>query len=173
MGFDLEAFTAFHVVLSLAGIASGLVLVAGWLAGRQFPRLTVVFLATTAATSLTGFGFPFHKILPSHIVGIISLAVLAGAVVVRRLPLPPGISALLFASNAMVALYLNVFVLIVQLFLKVPALHALAPTQTEMPFVLVQSIVFAVFGALSIVVAFKVRARHSDRRAAAGSSLSP
>jgi len=162
MGFNLETFTLFHVVLSLTGIASGLVLVVGWLTGGQFRRVTTVFLITTAATSLTGFGFPFHKLLPSHIVGIISLAVLSSAVVVRMLPLQAGISSFLFAIDAMVALYLNVFVLIVQLFLKVPALNALAPTQTEMPFVLAQGGVFVVFGAPTIVVALKTRPKQAD-----------
>ncbi len=95
-------------------------------------------------------------------VGIISLAVLSSAVVVRMLPLQAGISSFLFAIDAMVALYLNVFVLIVQLFLKVPALNALAPTQTEMPFVLAQGVVFVVFGALTIVVALKTRPKQAD-----------
>ena len=157
MGFNLETFTAFHVVLSLIGIASGLVFTFGWLSGRRFPRTTTVFLITTAATSVTGFLFPAHKLLPSHIVGIISLAVIAGAVIGRRLPLPAGAAALFFVSNGMVALYLNVFVLIVQSFQKVPALKTLAPTQTEAPFVAVQAVVFVVFAALTVVAAVKAR----------------
>jgi hypothetical protein len=157
MAWNLETFTAFHVGLSLVGIASGVVCALGWLTGRRFNGWTTVFLVTTAATSLTGFGFPFHKILPSHIVGIISLAVLAGAVVARQLPLPAGASALLFVSNAMVALYLNVFVLIVQLFQKVPALKTLAPTQSEAPFVIVQAVVLVAFGVLTVAAALKTR----------------
>jgi hypothetical protein len=157
MGLNLETFTAFHVVLSLVGIASGFVLVFGWLTGRQYNNWTTVFLVTTAATSLTGFGFPFHKLLPSHIVGIISLAVLAGAVVTRMLPMPANAAALLFVSTAMLALYLNVFVLIVQLFQKVPALKALAPTQSEPPFVIVQAVVLVAYLALSVVAVLKAR----------------
>jgi hypothetical protein len=145
------------VALSLVGIASGFVLVFGWLTGRQFNNWTTVFLVTTAATSLTGFGFPFHQLLPSHIVGIISLVVLASTVVVRRLPLPPAASAIIFVSNAMVALYLNVFVLIVQLFQKVPALKTLAPTQSEAPFVIVQAVVLVAFGVLTVAAALKTR----------------
>jgi len=157
MGLNLETFTAFHVVLSLVGIASGFVLVFGWLTGRQFNNWTTVFLVTTAATSLTGFGFPFHKLLPSHIVGIISLVVLASIVVVRRLPLPPAASTIIFVSNAMVALYLNVFVLIVQLFQKVPALKALAPTQSEPPFLIAQAVVLVAYLALSVLAVLKMR----------------
>jgi hypothetical protein len=155
MGFNLETYTALHVGLSLAGIVSGFVVAFGALAGRRFPRTTTVFLVTTAATSLTGFGFPAHKILPSHIVGIITLAVIAGVVVAERLPLPPRVSALLVVSNAMVALYLNVFVLVFQAFDKVPALRALAPTQSEPPFAIVHVVVFVLFGVLTVVAALK------------------
>jgi len=155
MIFSLETFTAFHVALSLAGIASGCVLVFGWTTGKRFDRWTTTFLVTTIATSLTGFGFPFHKLLPSHIVGIISLAVLASAIVVRMLPLPRRVADLVFVSNSMVALYLNVFVLIVQSFQKVPALKLLAPTQSEPPFVVAQAAVLALFVALTIVAALK------------------
>jgi hypothetical protein len=157
MGFNLETFTVFHVVLSLVGIASGLVCAFGWLTGRRLHNWETVFLVTTAATSLTGFGFPFHRLLPSHIVGIISLAVLAGAVVTRMLPMPANAAALLFVSTAMLALYLNVFVLIVQLFQKVPALKALAPTQSEPPFVIVQAVVLVAYLALSVVAVLKAR----------------
>jgi hypothetical protein len=157
MGFNLETFTVFHVVLSLVGIASGLVCAFGWLTGRRFHTWETVFLVTTAATSLTGFGFPFHTLLPSHIVGIISLAVLAGAVVARVLPMPANAAALIFVSTAMLALYLNVFVLIVQLFQKVPALKALAPTQSEPPFVIAQAVVLVAYLALSVVAVLKAR----------------
>jgi hypothetical protein len=157
MGFNLETFTVFHVALSLVGIASGLACAFGWLTGRRFYGWETVFLVTTAATSLTGFGFPFHKLLPSHIVGIISLAVLAGAVVARMLPMPANAAALLFVSTAMLALYLNVFVLIVQLFQKVPALNALAPTQSEPPFVIAQAVVLVAYLALSVVAVLKAR----------------
>ncbi len=166
MGFNLETFTLLHVVLSLVGIASGFVCAFGWLTGRRFDGWTTVFLVTTAATSVTGFGFPFHKILPSHIVGMLSLAVLAGAVVSRRLRLPAGASALLFVSTAMVALYFNIFVLIAQAFQKVPALETLAPTQSEPPFVIVQAVVLVVFGALTVVAARRARQRASTPLAA-------
>lgn len=155
MGFNLETYTALHVALSLVGIVSGFVVAFGSLAGRRFPRATTVFLVTTAATSLTGFGFPAQKILPSHLVGIITLPLIAGIVVCQRLPLPPRVFALIFVSNAMLVLYLNVFVLVFQAFDKVPALKAVAPTQSELPFAIVHAVVFVLFGVLTVVAALK------------------
>ena len=169
MGFNLETYTVFHVVLSLVGVASGLVCTFGWLTSRRFTNWETLFLVTTVATSITGFGFPFHKILASHVVGIISLAVLGGAVVAKMLPLPASLGAVLFVSTAMLALYLNVFVLIVQLFQKVPALKALAPTQSEPPFLIAQAVALLAYLALSVVAVLKARgpipreARRPDR----------
>jgi hypothetical protein len=141
----LTAFTAVHVVLSLVGIVSGFVVVFGMLAAKRLDGWTAVFLVTTAATSLTGFLFPFHKFLPAHATGIVSVLVLAVAIFARYGRHLAGGWRRTYAIAAVVALYLNVFVLIVQLFLKVPALHAMAPTQTETPFKLAQLAVLALF----------------------------
>jgi hypothetical protein len=147
----MTTFTIVHVVLSLAGIISRFVVVSGLIAAQRLDRWTLLFLAATAATSLTGFGFPFEHVLPSHVVGAISLLVLAVAIVARYVRHLVGAWRWMYVVGAVVALYLNVFVLIVQLFLKVPALKAIAPTQSEPPFVVAQLALLAVFIALGVV----------------------
>jgi hypothetical protein len=144
-------FTLAHVLLSLAGIGSGFIVVVGMLAAKRMAGSTMFFLATTVATSLTGFLFPFHKLLPSHIVGIISLGVLMLAIVARYLRRLAGAWRWVYVVNVVVALYLNFFVLVAQAFQKVPALKALAPTQSEAPFLVTQLIVLGVFVALAIL----------------------
>ncbi len=156
-GMSLATYTLLHVLISLAGIASGLVVVVGWVTGRARPLWTGVFLATTVATSVTGYGFPFEHLLPSHIVGAISLVVLAvaiGALYAFRLR---GAWRRVYVVAAAIALYLNVFVGVVQSFLKIPALRALAPKQTEPSFVVSQGIVFIAFVVLAIVAAVRFR----------------
>src|SRR6266550_3854360 len=128
-GMSLGTYTLVHVVISLVGIGSGFVVLYGLLTGKRLDRWTAVFLATTVATSVTGFGFPVHKLLPSHVVGTISLVVLAIAIPARYSFHLAGPWRRVYVIGAVTALYLNVFVLIVQSFLKVPALKALAPTQ--------------------------------------------
>lgn len=144
-GMTLATYTLIHVVISLVGILSGLVVLYGLLTGKRMDGLTALFLITTALTSLTGFGFPVEHLLPSHIVGIISLVVLAIAVVARYGLHMTGAWRRIYVVTAVLALYLNVFVLVVQSFLKVPALHSLAPTQTEPPFLVAQLLVMAIF----------------------------
>jgi hypothetical protein len=152
----LNALTLFHVVLSLVGIASGFAVVYGLLSSRVH-GWTNLFIWTTVATSVTGFFFPFHKFLPSHGVGILSLIVLAIAILaLYRFRLAGGWRRT-YAITAVVALYFNVFVLVAQLFLKVPSLNALAPTQSEPPFQIAQGIVLIVFVVLGIRAAMKFR----------------
>jgi hypothetical protein len=124
----LTLFTAAHVVISLAGIESGLVVVYGLITGKRFDTWTVIFLASTVATRVTGFFFPFERFLPSHAVGIVSLVVLAVAILARYTRHLAGAWRLACVISAVIALYLNVFVLIAQLFLKIPALKEIAPT---------------------------------------------
>ncbi len=150
LGMSLSTFTLVHVLISLVGIASGLLVVYGMLKGERFDGGTAIFLATTVLTSLTGFLFPFEHLLPSHIVGIISLLVLAVAIVARYPLHLEGAWRWIYVVCAVLALYLNVFVLVVQSFLKIPAVHALAPTQKEPPFLVVQLIVMAIFIVLGI-----------------------
>jgi len=153
----MSTFTLVHVVLSLIGIFSGFVVFFGLLAGNRLDGWTAIFLVTTVLTSVTGFFFPFHGFLPSHGVGIISLLVLAVAIFARYGRHLAGGWRRTYAITAMIALYLNVFVLIVQAFRKVPALEAMAPTQSEPPFKITQLVVLLIFIALTIAAAIRFR----------------
>jgi hypothetical protein len=153
-----STFTQVHVVLSLIGIGAGLIVLFGLHAGRLLDRWNLLFLVTTVATSVTGFGFPVDHLLPSHKVGIISLVILAVAIVARYGLHLAGAWRRIYVVCAAIALYLNVFVAVTQAFLKCPALTALAPKQTEPPFVVVHLVVLGLFTALTIVAARKARA---------------
>src|SRR5216110_3118587 len=133
LGMTLSTFTLVHVVISLTGIGSGLLVMYGLLIGKRLDGATATFLASTVATSVTGFGFPFDHLLPSHKVGILSLLVLALAILARYPLHLAGAWRSVYVVGATTALYLNVFVGVVQAFLKVPALTAMAPKQTEPP----------------------------------------
>ncbi len=145
MILGITTFTLIHVVLSLVGIFAGLVVAGGLVAGKRLDGWTGVFLLTTVATSVSGFGFPFVAFLPSHAVAIVSLVVLPVVIVARYFKHLTGPWRGIYVVGAMLALYLNVFVLLAQLFLRVPALIAAAPTQKDPPFVVTQLIVLALF----------------------------
>ena len=164
----MNTFTQIHVAISLAGILSGFVVVFGLITGRRLDRWTAFFLLTTVATSVTGFFFPFHGFTPAIGVGIISLIVLAGAVFARYTRRLAGAWRLLYVITALIALYLNVFVLIVQLFQKAPALKALAPTQAEPPFVVTQLIALTLFVVLAIIASRRFRIMPVTTATAAG-----
>jgi hypothetical protein len=149
LGMSISTFTLVHAILSLVGIGSGFAVVFGLLAGKRLDGWTALFLGSTAATSATGFGFPFDHLLPSHKVGIISLVALAVAILARYGLHLAGAGRWIYVVGAMLALYLNVFVAIVQAFEKVPALKALAPTQSEAPFLATQLVILALFVLLS------------------------
>ena len=152
-GMTASTFTFVHVLSSLVGIGAGFIVMSGLLARKQFNGWTTLFLVTTVATSVTGFGFPVDHLLPSHIVGIISLLVLAAAIVALYGLHLRGAWRWIYVVCAAVALYLNVFVGVVQAFLKVSALRAMAPHQTEPPFLVTQLVVLALFIPLTIVAA--------------------
>ncbi|MEJ0090219.1 MAG: hypothetical protein WDM80_10795 [Limisphaerales bacterium] len=154
----LAIFTLVHVLISLAGIFSGFGVLAGLLASKRFDRWTAFFLITTGLTSVTGFFFPFHGFTPALGTGIISLVPLAVAIFALYVRHLAGGWRKAYVINAVIALYLNVFVLIVQLFQKVPAFKELAPTQTEPPFAITQLAVLAIFIMLGIVAAIRFRA---------------
>ncbi len=161
-GMTTSAFTFLHVLLSLIGIGSGIVVMIGLLVGAPLAGWTALFLATTVATSVTGFGFPIDRLLPSHVVGshvvgLVSLAVLALVLVARYGMHLAGAWRRVYVVGAAIALYLNVFVAVVQAFLKVPALNALAPHQTEPPFLLVHGLVLALFVVLTVLAAKRFR----------------
>ena len=138
-------FTLIHVVISLVGILAGLVVLGGMIGGARLDGWTALFLETTTLTSITGFGFPAAAVTPAHVVGALSLVVLAICLAARYwMKLARGWRTA-YVVTAVVATYFNVFVLVVQLFAKTPALAKLAPTQQEPPFALTQALVLALF----------------------------
>jgi len=157
MIFGMTTFTFVHVVLSLIGIFSGFIVIVSLFAAKRLDGWTAIFLVTTVATSVTGFLFPFHCFLPSHAVGIVSLLVLAVAILARYAFHLAGAWRRTYAISAMIALYLNVFVLIAQAFQKVPSLKAMAPTQSEPPFLVTQLVVMVLFVVLTIAAARRFR----------------
>jgi hypothetical protein len=153
LGMSLPTFTLLHVIISFIAIFAGLITVFAMWSAKKPAGWTGLFLFATFLTCATGFLFPFTKVLPSHITGVICLAVLAIAVHAlysRRLA---GAWRLIYVVTASIALYLNVFVLVVQAFLKVPALKQLAPTQTEPAFAIAHALVLALFVAFGFVAA--------------------
>jgi len=150
LGMSSSAYTVLHVVISLAGIGSGLVVMFGFLSGKRLDGWTGFFLITTAFTSISGFGFPFDHLLPSHILGIMSLVILAFAIPARYVFDLAGSWRSVYVIGSALALYFNVFVLVVQSFEKVPAFKALAPTQKEPPFVIAQLCVLLIFATLTV-----------------------
>jgi hypothetical protein len=147
LGMSLSAFTMLHIIISLIGVVSGLVVLSGLLGSRAMPGLTALFLLTTILTSATGFLFPFEKLLPSHMIGILSLVLLAIACIALYVMKLAGAWRWICVVTAMIALYFNVFVLVIQSFLKVPALTALAPGNPPSGpvFAVVQGIVLLFF----------------------------
>jgi hypothetical protein len=142
---DPKMFVLIHVMLSLVGIFAGLVVVGGLMGGVRFGRWVVLFLATTALTSITGFGFPFVTILPSHIVGVLSLLALLGAIAALYWKHLEGAWRKTFVVLSVLALYLNAFVLLAQLFQKIPAMTVLGPNPTAPAFAATQTLVLVLF----------------------------
>jgi hypothetical protein len=158
MILGMTTLTLVHVVLSLIGIFSGFVVVFGLFIEKRLDSWTALFLITTAATSVTGFFFPFNGFTPADAFGITSLIVLPIAIFARYVRQVVGGWRRTYVITVMIALYLNVFVLIAQLFDKVPALKALAPTKTEQPFKATQLVVLILFVVFTIAAAKKFRA---------------
>jgi hypothetical protein len=151
LGLSVTAYTLIHVVLSLVGIITGLVVAGGLVAGTQPERWAAVFLVSTVAANATGLGFPFVHLLPSHMVATISLVVLAAVIVAHYVQHLAGRWRMTYAVGVVLATYLNVFVLVAQLFKRIPVLFVAAPTQTtEPPFALTQALVLALFIPLGI-----------------------
>jgi hypothetical protein len=153
----MSAAVLIHVLISLVGIVSGFVVLFGLITGKRLNGWTALFLATTVLTSVTGFFLPAHKILPSHIIGAISLVVLAISIYARYSRHLLGAWRTTYVVTATLALYFNVFVLVFQLFLKVPSLKALAPTQSEPPFAIAQGTVLVLFIVLGTIAVKKFR----------------
>ena len=157
LGMTLHTFAAIHVIISLIGIGSGLVVLAGLLANKVLDRWTAIFLTTTALTSVTGFLFPFKEVTPGIVLGVLSMIALALAVVARYVRHLAGAWRRTYVISSVVSLYFNIFVLVVQSFEKVPALHALAPTGKEAPFAIAQLILLAAFVVLGTMASKKFR----------------
>lgn len=166
-GMSLHAYTQLHVLISLIAISSGLIVMYGLLAAKRFDAWTSLFLGTSLLTSITGFGFPFMGVTPGIKLGIISLVILAIAYMARYARHLVGGWRATYAITAAAALYLNIFVLVVQSFEKLPALRATAPTQKKAPFAIAQIAVLVLFIGLTILA---VRRFH-PATAAPGKSL--
>jgi hypothetical protein len=144
IGMSISAFTTLHVIISLVAIALGLVWVTDLLRGRQSGPIAGLFLLTTILTSVTGFMFPASSITPAHVFGVISLVALAAAVLALYAFGLRGIRRPVYVVTAVLSLYLNIFVGVVQAFQKIGPLYALAPTQSELPFAIAQTLVLLI-----------------------------
>ena len=153
----LQIYTIVHTLVSLVAIFTGFVVLFGLLAGNRLDAWTKWFLITAVATTVTGFFFPFHDLTPAIKLGIISTVLLAITIYARYPKALAGAWRRIYVVGAVISLYFNVFVLIVQSFEKIPALHAMAPTQTEQPFKLTQLIALALFILLTIISVIRFR----------------
>jgi hypothetical protein len=164
LGMATSTYTLLHVLISLVGIGSGFVVIFGLLTAKRLERWTELFLVTTVLTSVTGFFFPIEHVTPGIVVGVLSLIVLAIAILARYGLRMSGAWRWIYVVTAALALYLNTFVLVVQSFEKVAALKALAPTQKEPPFMIAQLGVLALFIVLTVM---SVKRFHAEPLAAA------
>jgi len=153
----LQIYTIVHTLISLIAIFTGVIVLFGMIAGKRLDGWTKWFLTTAVLTTVTGFFFPFHGFTPAIGLGIISLPFLAITILARCSRHLAGTWRWIYAIGAVICLYFNLFVLVVQLFEKVPALHALAPTQTESPFKLTQLVVLMLSAVLAIVAVIRFR----------------
>jgi hypothetical protein len=145
LGMSIETFTQLHTGISLIAIVTGLIALAGMLRGSSPGWITHVFLVTTALTTITGFLFPISVFTPALGTGIVSTALLIPAFAGLYAFHLAGAWRWIYATTAIAALWLNCFVLVVQSFQKIPALFELAPTQSEPPFLIAQSVVLVAF----------------------------
>jgi len=152
LGLSLSAFTLLHVIISLIAIAAGLVVMVGLFGSSRMPAMTAIFLLFTILTSATGFLFPFTQLLPSHMIGILSLVLLAVACIALYAMKLSGPWRGVYVLTALISLYLNVFVLVIQSFLKIPSLQVLAPGNppTGPVFAVVQGLILVVFVAVIV-----------------------
>jgi hypothetical protein len=157
LGMSLETFTRLHVVISLVAIISGLVVVAGMIRNRTMNFLTTLFLTTTVLTSVTGFMFPITKLTPGLVLGGLSMVALAFAIAARYGLAMAGGWRKTYVISAILALYFNCFVLVVQSFEKVQLFHDLAPTQKEPPFAISQLVLLIVFIVLGVMAVKRFR----------------
>jgi hypothetical protein len=153
----LQIYTIIHTLISLVAIFTGFVVLFGLLSDKRFDGWTKWFLITAVATTVTGFFFPFHGFTPAIGLGLISLPILALTIYARYPKNLAGAWRLIYVLGAVISLYFNVFVGVVQSFEKIPALDAMAPTQTEQPFKFTQLTVLSLFVILAIVAVIRFR----------------
>ena len=153
----LQIYTIIHTLISLVAILTGFVVLFGLLTGNRIDAWTKWVLISAVATTVTGFFFPFHGITPAIKLGIISSVVLVITIYARYAKHLAGAWRWIYVVGASVTLYFNVFVGIVQSFEKIPALKAMAPTQSEPPFKLTQLVVLALFVILTLVAVIRFR----------------
>jgi hypothetical protein len=163
LGMSVGAFTILHVIITLVAIGSGLIVVGGLFASDRLPVTTALFLFTTALTSVTGFLFPIHGFTPALGVGILACVILAVALFALYKEHLVGGWRWIYVITVVASLYFNVFVLVVQSFVKVSALNALAPTQTEPPFAITQAVVLAIFVLIALIAVSKFRSPKTVR----------
>jgi hypothetical protein len=164
LGLSIPTFTLLHVIISLIGIASGLIVLFGMFGSQRLPGWTALFLLTTVLTSVTGFLFPATTLTPAGIFGIISLIVLLAALIALYAFHLGGAWRWIYVGSAVIALYLNIFVLVVQSFQKIAFLHPLAPTGSEPPFLAAEGALLVIFIVLGIVAVLKF---HPEQHAGA------
>jgi hypothetical protein len=164
LGLSIPTFTLLHVIISLIGIASGLIVLFGMFGSHRLPGWTALFLLTTVLTSVTGFLFPATTLTPAGIFGIISLVVLLAALIALYVFHLGGAWRMIYVGGAVIALYLNIFVLVVQSFQKIPFLHPLAPTGSEPPFLAAEGALLVIFVVLGIFAVLKF---HPEQHAGA------
>jgi hypothetical protein len=157
LGISTGAFTLVHVIITLVAISSGLIVVGGMFASARLPGTTALFLFATALTSITGFLFPIQGFTPALGVGVLACLILAVALVALYKQDLVGAWRWIYVITAIVSLYLNVFVLVAQSFMKIPALNALAPTQSEPPFAITQATVLVIFIVIGLIATANFR----------------
>ncbi len=162
LGLSITTYTLLHTVLSLVGIVAGLVVAGALASGTRLDRWAAVFVVTTVLANASGFGFPFVKLIASHAVGFVSLGVLAAVIVADYIKHLAGAWRTTYAVGVVLATYLNVFVLVAQLFKRIPVLFVAAPTQSEPPFALTQALVLVLFGWLGVAAVKGFRAAASS-----------
>ncbi len=167
LGMSISAFTTVHVIVSLIAIATGLIVLIAMLSSNRLSRLTGIFLLTTVLTSATGFLFPSSGVSPAQAFGYLSLVLLAIALAALYGFHLAGAWRWIYVATAVTSLYLNCFVLVVQMFQKFPALHALAPNQSEPPFQIAQGVLLLAFIVLGVLAARRFHPEGLSAQAAA------
>lgn len=158
VGMSTSTFTLIHMVISLAAIGSGVVVILGMLTRRQFPGWTQIYFTASILTVVTGFSFPFDRLLRSHVLGLLSLLVVTIALFARNVFGLDGRWRAVYVVTFAASLYFNCVAAVVQLFAKIPLLKATSPTQTEPSFLFAQCAVLAIFIVLTYVTVKRVSA---------------